>query len=163
MDITLLITGGTIDKTYHPLKGELGFDTSISQLPNMIEQANLSDTITCHQLFLIDSLEMTQQHRETLLKQCQNIECDKILISHGTDTMAETAVFLDQHIRDKTLVLFGAMIPYALKGSDALFNLGTALAHVQQQPVGCYVSMNGRIFAADSVSKNTDKGVFETK
>ena len=162
MSIQLFITGGTIDKTYNPLTGELGFDTSQSQLPKMLKQARCSaNTIECQQLFLIDSLDMQQQHRDVILKHCQESKHEHILISHGTDTMAETATFLAQHISNKTIVLFGAMIPYALKDSDALFNLGTAIAAVQQSETGCYITMNGSVFDALKARKNRLQGVFE--
>ena len=162
MTIQLFITGGTIDKTYNELTGELGFDALHSHLPKMLKQARCSRDIRCEQLFLLDSLEMTAQHRQEILQHCQSCDSDMILISHGTDTMAETAALLASHIDNKTIILFGAMIPFTIKGSDALFNLGTAIAAVQQSPLGCYISMNGKVFDALKVSKNRQQGVFES-
>ncbi|NRB41568.1 MAG: asparaginase [Pseudomonadales bacterium] len=162
MTIQLFMTGGTIDKTYNELSGELAFDAGHSLLPQMLKQSRCGLDINCEELFLIDSLDMNDQHRETILQRCLSCESDQILISHGTDTMAETAALLASHIHDKTIILFGAMIPYKIKGSDALFNLGTAIAAVQQSPKGCYISMNGKVFDALNVSKNRQQGVFES-
>ena len=163
MTIELVITGGTIDTTYNELNGELGFNAAHSQLPKMLEQSRCSIDIHCHELFQIDSLEMDDEHRQSILEYCQHCDSDKILISHGTDTMPETAALLASHINDKTIVLFGAMIPYSIKGSDALFNLGTAISAVQQLAAGCYISMNGQIFDALKVNKNRNLGIFEEK
>lgn len=162
MTIQLFITGGTIDKTYNELTGELRFNPEHSQLPKMLKQSRCLLDINCTELFQIDSLAMTNNHRQTILEHCQNCDSERILISHGTDTMQETAALLASQITGKSIVLFGAMIPYTIKGSDALFNLGTAIAAVQQSPPGCYISMNGQIFDAHSVSKNRSLGVFES-
>jgi L-asparaginase len=110
---------------------------------------------------MIDSLSMTEADREKILKECQESEEDKILITHGTDTMTKTAELLGQTIKDKTIVLTGAMVPYAFGSSDGLFNLGSALAYLQTLPPGVYISMNGKYFHWDNVHKNTQIGLFE--
>jgi L-asparaginase len=110
---------------------------------------------------MIDSLSMTETDRKKILDECQTSIEDKILITHGTDTMAETAKLLGQHIKDKTIILTGAMIPYAFGSSDGLFNLGSALAFLQTLPHGVYISMNGKYFHWDNVRKNKEIGLFE--
>jgi len=110
---------------------------------------------------MIDSLNMTEADRKKILHECQTSLEDKILITHGTDTMTETAKLLGQHIKDKTIILTGAMIPYAFGSSDGLFNLGSALAFLQTLPAGVYISMNGKYFHWNNVRKNKDVGLFE--
>lgn len=110
---------------------------------------------------MIDSLSMTKTQRKKILTHCRGSPEDKILITHGTDTMTETAKLLGQHIKDKTIVLTGAMIPYAFGSSDGLFNLGSALAFLQVLPPGVYISMNGKYFLWDNVRKNKEIGLFE--
>lgn len=112
-------------------------------------------------LMMIDSLEMTEYHRTIILEKCRNSKEDKIVITHGTDTMAKTAKMLGETIKDKTIVLTGALVPYAFGSSDGLFNLGSALAFVQALPNGVYIVMNGRYFNYDNVKKNTITGEFE--
>ncbi len=112
-------------------------------------------------LMMVDSLEMSGADREIIVEQCRAVPESRIVITHGTDTMAITARVLAQRIRGKTIVLTGAMIPYAFGSSDGLFNLGSALAFVQTLPAGVYVAMNGRCFPADHVQKNTQTGIFE--
>ena len=159
MSIRFLITGGTIDKVYQELDGSLGFDQT--HLVDMLNRCRcMADTLS-EVVCLKDSLEMNDTDRELILNRCQSCDESQIVISHGTDTMVETANYLAKHITDKTIVLFGAMIPYAINHSDALFNLGVALGAVQAQAPGIYVAMNGRIFTYDQVRKNKALGIFE--
>jgi L-asparaginase len=111
---------------------------------------------------MMDSLDMNEQDRQTIAKACMDVSEKKILITHGTDTMPETAALLAGLIKDKTIVLTGAMVPYKFGSSDGLFNLGSALAFVQTLPPGVYVAMNGKIFEAENVRKNKAKGEFES-
>ena len=159
MTIKILITGGTFDKEYRELTGELFFrNTHVS---NMLELGRARIDVKIRTLMLIDSLEMTGNHRKIILEKCRNAKEDEIIITHGTDTMAETAKFLGQNIKDKTIILTGAMIPYAFGSSDGLFNLGSALAFAQSLPRGVYISMNGKYFYWHNVRKNKETGVFE--
>jgi len=112
-------------------------------------------------LMMVDSLEMTDEDRELIAHQCNHSEEDRIIITHGTDTMSETAHYLAQKVKNKTIVLTGAMIPIKFGSSDGLFNLGSALAFAQTLPVGVYVAMNGRYFNSDNVRKNKQTGMFE--
>jgi L-asparaginase len=157
--IRILITGGTIDKEYDPLTGELTFPKS--HLSNMLNQVKCKVRFVLEEVMLKDSLQMTSEDRKEILKKC--IECleNKIIVTHGTDTMVETAQVLGKHARGKTIVLVGAMIPYAFGASDALFNLGCAFSAVQALPQGVYVTMNGKIFTWDNVRKNKESGEFE--
>jgi len=112
---------------------------------------------------MIDSLDMTDPDRRLILKRCQEAAEERILITHGTDSMELTAALLGPNIGAKTVVLTGAMIPYTFGSSDGLFNLGTALAFVQTLPRGVYVAMNGRCFSWDAVRKNRELGIFEAR
>ena len=159
MTIKILITGGTFDKEYRELTGELFFrNTHVS---NMLELGRARIDVKIRTLMLIDSLEMTDSHRKIILEKCRNAKENEIIITHGTDTMAETAKFLGQNIKDKTIILTGAMIPYAFGSSDGIFNLGSALAFAQSLPRGVYISMNGKYFYWHNVRKNKETGVFE--
>lgn len=158
MNIKLFITGGTLDKVYNSRSGALEFDQS--HVPQMLAQSRMTLEVTTEVLFLKDSLEFTEQDRELIVSKCRDCREKNIVISHGTDTMVETAQLLDKHIKDKTVALFGAMIPYSIKNSDALFNLGTALSAAKNKP-GVYIAMNGQIFTSDTVQKNKQLGVFE--
>ncbi len=159
MKIKVLITGGTIDKVYNPLTGELSFTkTHIVEMLN--RSHSMADTLS-EVLFLKDSLEITHDNRALILSKCLASEEDAVLITHGTDTMVETAQLLGANIQDKTIVLFGAMIPYSVNQSDSLFNLGFALSSVQNQPPGVYIAMNGKVFDFDKVQKNKSLGIFE--
>ena len=159
MTIKILITGGTFDKEYSELTGELFFRNT--HVFNMLELGRAKIDVKIRTLMLIDSLEMTDEHRAIILEKCRNAKEDEIIITHGTDTMAETAKFLGQNIKDKTIILTGAMIPYAFGSSDGLFNLGSALAFAQSLPRGVYISMNGKYFYWHNVRKNKETGVFE--
>lgn len=160
MTIKLFLTGGTIDKEYNELNGELGF--SKTHIKSMLKQARCDIELDIQQLMLLDSLQMTDQHRQKIVTACQSIPNKKIIITHGTDTMVETAKALAKQIHDKTIVLLGAMIPYILKESDALFNLGCAVSAVQCLDAGVYITMNGKIFCWNKVRKNREAGRFES-
>ncbi len=159
MSIRIFITGGTFDKEYNELNGQLYFkDTHIQEL---LKLGRCRVDVDIRTLMMVDSLEMTDDDRQLIARQCQNSEEDRIIITHGTDTMAETAAVLAKETSDKTIVLTGAMIPYKFGSSDGLFNLGSALAFVQALPKGVYVAMNGRYFTWDNVRKNKQTGGFE--
>jgi L-asparaginase len=158
MTIKLLITGGTIDKVYNKLSGELEF--SESHLEQMLERGRVSLDTSPEILFLKDSLDMNGEDRNLILSKCLECDEDNIVITHGTDTMVETAKLLGNKIQDKTIVLFGAMVPYSIDNSDALFNLGVALNAAQTKDSGVYVAMNGRVFDFDKVEKNKSLGIF---
>ncbi len=160
MAIRIFVTGGTFDKEYDEIKGELFFkDTHLSEMLK-VGRCKIHD-ITIRTLMMIDSLEMTDVERQLIADNCNRTKEDKIVITHGTDTMAETARFLHDKVNNKTIVLMGAMIPYKLGGSDGLFNLGCALGFVQSLPYGVYIVMNGKCFNYDNVRKNKKTGEFE--
>jgi L-asparaginase len=159
MSIRIFITGGTFDKEYNELNGQLYFkDTHLQELLNM---GRSLVPVEIRTLMMVDSLEMTDHDRELIAYQCNSCDEDRIVITHGTDTMAETARLLAEEVKNKTVVLTGAMIPIKFGSSDGLFNLGSALAFAQTLPVGIYVAMNGRYFHWDNVRKNKETGVFE--
>jgi len=158
--IQLLVTGGTFDKEYNELTGELFFKST--HLPDMLHLGRCRLDITIETLMMIDSLEMTAADRQLILDRCRQSPARRIVITHGTDSMEDTAAVLGQGIVDKTIVLTGAMVPYQFGSSDGMFNLGTALAFVQSLPSGVYVAMNGRCFPWRSVRKNRELGVFES-
>ncbi|TDO27976.1 asparaginase domain-containing protein [Sediminibacterium goheungense] len=159
--IRIFATGGTFDKEYNMLTGELFFkDTHLDEL---LQKGRCMAPATIETLMMIDSLEMNNQHRNTIAEHCRNCEEDKIIITHGTDTMTETASFLAERFTNKTIVLTGAMIPIKFGSSDGLFNLGCAIAFVQTLTPGVYVAMNGRIFKAGTVWKNKESGLFEER
>lgn len=159
MSIRLLITGGTIDKAYNLHNGELHFvDTHI---PDILAEGRCRADIVIETLLLKDSLEMTDGDRERIADACLRSSESRLLITHGTDTLTETAEFLQARVNGKTIVLVGAMLPWVFRNSDAAFNLGAAVSAVQCLPQGVHVAMNGRIFAAGAVRKNRDEGVFE--
>ena len=159
MLIRFFVTGGTFDKEYNELTGELFFKET--HLPEMLQRSRSSLDITVRTLMMIDSLLMTEEDRELIAHQCRSAAEDKIVITHGTDTMAITAKVLAEKVKRKTIVLTGAMIPYKFGSSDGFFNLGSALAFVQSLPTGVYVAMNGRAFNWDNVRKNRQTGQFE--
>jgi len=159
MPIRIFVTGGTFDKEYNELTGQLFFKET--HVPEMLSLGRSRIEVTITTLMMIDSLEMTENDRAFIAQQCQSATEDRIIITHGTDTMCETARYLGERIKNKTIVLTGAMVPYKFGSSDGLFNLGSALAFVQTLPVGVYVSMNGRYFTWDNVRKNKDAGEFE--
>lgn len=157
--IKIITTGGTIDKTYQPLTGKLTFTSSY--IPEIIHNANLTTSVNITSIMQKDSLEMTSSDRDTMLETTQNTTQNKIIITHGTDTMVESAKFLS-HITNKVVIFTGAMIPYSIQKSDAIFNIGFALSCVQLLQNGVYIAMNGKVFDYDKVVKNLSLGVFET-
>ena len=157
--IRIFVTGGTFDKTYNELTGELFFKDS--HLPEMLRLGRCNLELEVRTLMMIDSLHMTEDDRQIILQHCRNAPESRIVITHGTDTMVETAAVLAGGITDKTIVLTGAMIPYKFGSSDGLFNLGSALALAQTLPAGVYVAMNGRYFPWNRVRKNRKTGMFE--
>jgi L-asparaginase len=159
MPIRFLITGGTFDKEYNEINGELYFKET--HLPEILKRGRCRVDVSITTLMMIDSLEMTNNHRQLIADHCLDAVEEKIIITHGTDTMSDTARFLAPLIQHKTIVLTGAMIPYKFGSSDGLFNLGSALAFVQSLPKGVYVAMNGKFFNWDNVRKNRQTGQFE--
>jgi L-asparaginase len=160
MAIRVFITGGTFDKAYDEISGQLRFaDTHIHE---MLRLGRSRLDLAVRTLMMVDSLDMTDADRQLILSNCRSAEEERIVITHGTDTMAETARVLGEAAMAKTIVLTGAMVPYAFGSSDGLFNLGSALSFAQALPHGVYVAMNGRCFAWDNVTKNRALGIFET-
>jgi L-asparaginase len=159
MAIRIFVCGGTFDKQYDEITGRLFFkDTHV---PEMLRLGRSRVAVHVDTLMMIDSLEMTEADRARIVEHCQRCPEPRIVITHGTDTMVETAATLANAVSGKTLVLTGAMIPYAFGSSDGLFNLGSALSFAQVLPAGVYVAMNGTAFAWDRVRKNRQSGVFE--
>ena len=159
MPIRIFITGGTFDKEYNELNGQLFFkDTHLADLLAMGRNRVLLEIRT---LMMVDSLEMTQEDRAIIVHQCNQCDESQIVITQGTDTMVETAIVIAEKIKNKTIILTGAMIPIKFGSSDGLFNLGSALAFAQALPKGVYIAMNGRYFNWDNVRKNKQTGVFE--
>ncbi len=159
MAIKIFVTGGTFDKAYNLITGELFFkDTHLNE---MLRLARSQVDTEIRTIMMVDSLSIKNDDRDIILQNCKKCKEDKILITHGTDTMVETALILSKHIKNKTIVLTGAMIPYTFGSSDGLFNLGSALAFVQLLPQGVYIAMNGRYFKCENVKKNKKTGYFE--
>jgi L-asparaginase len=159
MSIRIFVTGGTFDKEYDELRGTLYFEET--HVPEMLRLGRCRVDVSVRTLMMIDSLEMTEEDRAIVVEQCRRAAEERVVITHGTDTMVETASALAAGVTGKTVVLTGAMIPYAFGSSDGLFNLGSALSYVQTLPPGVYIAMNGRCFAWDNVRKNRDQGIFE--
>jgi L-asparaginase len=157
--IKILITGGTFDKEYNELTGELFFKHT--HLYEMLSLGRSRLELDIETVMMIDSLNMTPQDREKIAAKCADASADRILITHGTDTMIETAKIIASKKFDKTIVLTGAMVPYKFGSSDGLFNLGSALAFVQVLHQGVFVAMNGKFFNWDNVRKNKAIGEFE--
>jgi L-asparaginase len=159
MKLALFITGGTFDKEYNELNGELFFKhTHINEMLSMGRSLVPARIKT---LMMKDSLVMTDQDRAAIAKACATAKEKHIVITHGTDTMEHTARYLASRVTQKTVVLTGAMVPYKFGSSDGLFNLGSAIAYAQVLPIGVYVVMNGRYFLWDNVRKNKKMGYFE--
>lgn len=159
MSIRVFVTGGTFDKEYDELRGTLDFRQT--HVPEMLRLGRCRVDVDVTTLMMIDSLEMTAEDRARIVRQCQECAEDRIIITHGTDTMVETARAIAEGVSDRTVVLTGAMIPYAFGSSDGLFNLGSAISFVQALPQGVYIAMNGRWFPWDDVRKNRERGTFE--
>jgi L-asparaginase len=158
--IQIFVTGGTFDKEYNELNGALFFKDT--HLPEMLEKGRSRLSLSIDTLLMKDSLEFDDTDRELISFACSAAAADRILITHGTDTMVQTAQYLAAQNLPKTIVLTGAMIPYKFGSSDGMFNLGSALAFLQILEPGVYISMNGKIFATNNVRKNLEKGEFET-
>ncbi len=157
--IKIFVSGGTFDKEYNELTGSLFFRKT--HLPEMLKLGRSRLSIKLETLMMIDSLEMKPKDRRLIVKNILSTPENRILISHGTDTMVETAKFIASQVKNKTVILFGAMVPYRFGSSDGFFNLGSALAFAQTLPVGVYIAMNGRYFNWDNCRKNKVKGEFE--
>jgi len=157
--ICIFVTGGTFDKTYDEIRGQLSFGET--HLPEMLRLGRSRVEVSIERLMMIDSLDMTERDRALIVRRCAECSGSRIVITHGTDTMVETAAAIAHEVAGKTIVLTGAMIPYAFGSSDGLFNLGSALAFAQTLPHGTWVAMNGRCFRWDDVRKNRASGVFE--
>jgi L-asparaginase len=159
--IQVFVTGGTFDKEYNFLNGELYFRNT--HLVEMFERGRCTVDLDIRTLMMIDSLDLTETDREIIAYNCKKSENDRIIVTHGTDTIVETATAIAKsNIKDKTIVLTGALIPATFgTSSDGFFNLGSALAFVQSLPYGVYIAMNGRFFHWDKVVKNTKTGFFE--
>jgi L-asparaginase len=159
--VLVLVTGGTFDKEYNELNGSLFFKDT--HLPEMLRLGRSRVAVSIRTLMMIDSLEMTAADRALIVEQCHQTAESRIVITHGTDTMVETAAALAAAMpAGKTIVLTGAMVPYAFGSSDGLFNLGSALSFVQLLPPGVHVAMNGRCFQWNRVRKDRQTGVFES-
>lgn len=159
MSIRIFITGGTFDKEYNELTGQLFFKDS--HLPEMLQLGRNLVPVEIRTLMMVDSLQMSETDRDLIAEHCIKSPEKQIIITHGTDTMALTARRIAAEVKDKTIVLTGAMVPYKFGSSDGLFNLGSAMAFVQTLPPGVYVAMNGRYFSAANVRKNKETGEFE--
>lgn len=167
--IQIIATGGTLDKEYDPLTGELNFPQT--HLPQIFEQALVTAPVEISPLMALDSLQMNDSDRQLIAKACIETSAHQIVVTHGTDTMAETGKMLIKlgesgefdKLRGKTIILTGAMRPFALGNSDAAFNLGAALMAAQTAAPGVYICMNGLLHPADRVQKNRQLGVFEAQ
>lgn len=159
MNLRIVVTGGTFDKTYDEIGGRLSFrDTHVGE---MLALGRSRLEVTIQSLMMKDSLDLTDLDRDAILQACRASPETRIVVTHGTDTMVETGAVLAAGLTEKTVVLTGAMVPYAFGSSDGLFNLGSALSFAQVLPPGVYLAMNGRHFPWDQVQKNRAKGVFE--
>lgn len=159
MSIRILVTGGTFDKEYNERTGQLFFkDTHLAE---MLERGRSRVPVSIRTVMMIDSLEMSDPDRALVVQNCAQAEENQIVITHGTDTMTDTAAAIAREVADKTVVLTGAMIPWAFGSSDGLFNLGSALSFVQVLPAGVYIAMNGKCFPWDRCRKNRERGEFE--
>ena len=160
--IQILITGGTFDKSYNHITGDLFFEKT--HIPEMLKRSKCRLNVDVKTLMMIDSLEMTKKDIEKIIDECKKTKSSRIVITHGTDTMVNTAEKIAEKIKNKTIVLTGAMIPYAFgSSSDGFFNLGSALSFVQTLKNGIYIAINGQYFDYDKVEKNKLKGYFEKK
>jgi L-asparaginase len=158
--IRILATGGTFDKEYNELTGELFFKNT--HIGDMLRLGRSQLDMTIETVMMIDSLQMTDADRARILQRCLQAPEERIVITHGTDTMEQTAAVLGAGIHGKTVVLTGAMVPYTFGSSDGMFNLGTAMAFVQTLAAGVYVAMNGRCFPWTEVHKDRARGIFES-
>ena len=159
--IQIFITGGTFDKSYNHISGDLFFEKT--HIPKMLKRSKSRLNVEVKTLMMIDSLEMTESDINQIIKECKDSTSKRIIITHGTDTMVNTACKIAKKINDKTIVLTGAMIPYAFgSSSDGFFNLGSALSFVQTLKTGIYIAMNGQYFNYNNVIKDKEKGYFKS-
>ena len=158
MKALVVVTGGTFDKEYDEIQGTLSFGGT--HLPEMLKLGRCRLDLRVNRLMMKDSLFMTAADRKKILSACRRAPENRIVITHGTDTMAETAAVLGPALAGKTVVLTGAMRPYRFGSSDGLFNLGSALSFAQALPPGVYIAMNGLVFSWDDVKKDKRQGVF---
>lgn len=159
--LRILVTGGTFDKDYDELAGRLFFRESHVQ--EMLRLGRCRISVAVETLMLVDSLDMTEEQRALILDTCRRVPERRVVVTHGTDTMEQTARVLGAAQIDKTIVITGAMVPYTFGSSDGMFNLGSAIAFAQTLPAGTYVAMNGRCFAWNDVRKNRSTGAFEER
>lgn len=159
MAIRILTTGGTFDKKYNEIDGNLIFRET--HLTDMLELGRCILDIRISRVMMIDSLDMTEKDRLAIAEKCLKTPEERIVITHGTDTMVDTVRILAGSVKEKTIVLTGAMIPYSFGNSDGMFNLGSVLSFVQLLPHGVYIAMNGECFTWDNVQKNRELGRFE--
>ena len=157
--IKIFATGGTFDKEFNEINGELFFKET--NLYELLELGRSQLDVKIETLMMIDSLKMSKDDRNYIINKCKNEKTDRIIITHGTDTMVETAKILAENIKNKTIILTGAMIPIKFGSSDGLFNLGSALSFIQTLETGVYITMNGRYFPWNNVHKNKKLGIFE--
>jgi len=159
MNLRILATGGTFDKRYDPITGARGFGQT--HLHEILARARVAGPPEVEVLMMIDSLEMLDEHRQQVLAACRAAPETALVVVHGTDTMVQTAQLLGAAALPKTIVLTGAMVPFALADSDASFNLGAALAFARRLPAGVWVAMNGVARPWSNVRKNRERGIFE--
>ena len=157
--IKIFATGGTFDKEYNEINGELFFKKT--HLSELLDLGRSQLNVQIETLMMVDSLDMTDDSKKYIVNKCKEENTDHIIITHGTDTMVDTAALIAKEIKDKTIILTGAMIPIKFGSSDGLFNLGSALSFIQVIESGVYITMNGRYFKWDNVRKNKKLGVFE--
>ena len=157
--IKIFSTGGTFDKEFNEITGELFFKKT--QLYELLEMGSSKLDIKIETLMMVDSLKMSDNERQYIVDKCKKEKTHMIIITHGTDTMVKTASLLATQIKDKTIILTGAMIPIKFGSSDGLFNLGSAMSFVQVLEPGIYITMNGRYFNWNNVRKNKIHGIFE--
>lgn len=160
MLVKIFATGGTLDKIYNELDGSLIFKET--HLNHILDDAKSKVDVEIETIMLIDSLYMKEHHRQEILNKCKSCKEERIVITHGTDTIVETAKLLGKEIKNKTIILTGAMIPYSFVKSDAHFNLGCAIAYAQTLPKGVYITMHGKIFNYNNVKKNKETHEFKT-
>ena len=157
--IKIFVTGGTFDKDYDEKNGKLFFQKT--HMNEILALGRSRVDVDIETLMMLDSLDMKDKDRDVIVENCKKTNAQKIIITHGTDTMTKTADILGGKNLTKTIVITGAMIPYKFGTSDGLFNIASALAYVQTLPYGVYIAMNGRVFEFDKVLKNKETGVFE--
>jgi len=160
MTIKIIITGGTIDAKYNELSGKLIYEQT--HLSKILRQARCTLNVNTEITMLKNSLDINVSDRKKILQICKKCKEDKIIITHGTDTMVKTAETIGKNVKNKTIVMLGAMVPYSFANSDALFNLGCATSAVQSLKKGVYITMNGKIFSWDNVKKDRTVGQFKT-